>query len=201
MISCRARLVTIAETWLYHYDPETKQQSMEWRNSGSPRPKKIPSAKIRWKCSRLNFLWSRRHPPHWLSSKGPNYQRGILFISAIEGYFEGQTPRENHQVGSCSWTKMLRLTGHLQRKRNWPTWAFSVLITHPILRIWLGRTTTCSLECKNNWKVTIFRPKRRSLLARIPGWMDNYLIFFFEWLVNLEQRTKKCSELRGEYVE
>jgi len=26
------------ETWLYHYDPETKQQSMEWRHSGSHRP-------------------------------------------------------------------------------------------------------------------------------------------------------------------
>jgi len=29
------------ETWLYHYDPETKQQSMEWQHSGSPRPKKF----------------------------------------------------------------------------------------------------------------------------------------------------------------
>ena len=29
------------ETWLYHYDPETKQQSIEWRHSGSPRPKKF----------------------------------------------------------------------------------------------------------------------------------------------------------------
>jgi len=29
------------ETWLYHYDPETKQQSMEWRHSGSPHPKKF----------------------------------------------------------------------------------------------------------------------------------------------------------------
>ena len=31
------------ETWLYHYDPESKQkqQSMEWRHSSSPRPKKI----------------------------------------------------------------------------------------------------------------------------------------------------------------
>ena len=27
------------ETWLYYYDPETKQKSMEWRHSGSPRPK------------------------------------------------------------------------------------------------------------------------------------------------------------------
>jgi histone-lysine N-methyltransferase SETMAR len=41
MISCRARLVTMDETWLYRYDPETKQQSLEWRHSGSPRPNKF----------------------------------------------------------------------------------------------------------------------------------------------------------------
>jgi len=55
-----SRLVTMDETWLYHYDPETKQQPMEWRINGSPRPKKIPSAKIHWKSSRLDFLGSRR---------------------------------------------------------------------------------------------------------------------------------------------
>jgi len=44
------------ETWSYHYDPETKKQSMEWKHSGSPRPKKIPSAKTRWRSSRLDFL-------------------------------------------------------------------------------------------------------------------------------------------------
>ena len=34
-----SRLLIVDETWLYHYDPETKQQSIEWRHSGSPRPK------------------------------------------------------------------------------------------------------------------------------------------------------------------
>ena len=29
------------ETWLYHYDPETKQQSVDWRHSGSLGPKKF----------------------------------------------------------------------------------------------------------------------------------------------------------------
>ena len=29
------------ETWLYHYDPETTQQLMEWRHSDSPHPKKF----------------------------------------------------------------------------------------------------------------------------------------------------------------
>jgi len=36
-----SRLVTMDETWLYHYDPETKQLSMEWRHSSSPHPKKF----------------------------------------------------------------------------------------------------------------------------------------------------------------
>ena len=39
MISCRARLITINQTSLYHYDPETMEQLMEWRHSGSPHPK------------------------------------------------------------------------------------------------------------------------------------------------------------------
>ena len=33
--------MTMEETWLYHYDPEKEQQSMEWWHSGSPRPKKF----------------------------------------------------------------------------------------------------------------------------------------------------------------
>ena len=44
---------------------------------------------------------SRRKSFHWLTSKGPNYQRGVLLISAgaIEVYFEGKTPREDQQGG------------------------------------------------------------------------------------------------------
>ena len=34
-----SRLVTMDKTLLYHYDPETKQQSVEWRHKSSPRPK------------------------------------------------------------------------------------------------------------------------------------------------------------------
>jgi hypothetical protein len=31
-----SRLVTMDETWLYHYDPETKQQSVDWGHSDAP---------------------------------------------------------------------------------------------------------------------------------------------------------------------
>jgi hypothetical protein len=38
------------------------------------------------------------------------------------------------------------------------------------------------------------------LLPRRPGWMDNFLNFF-SGLQKLEQRAKKCIELRWKYVE
>ncbi|UYV79087.1 hypothetical protein LAZ67_17001077 [Cordylochernes scorpioides] len=41
------RFVTMEETWTHHFTPESKQQSMKWRHSGSPPPKKaktVPSA-------------------------------------------------------------------------------------------------------------------------------------------------------------
>jgi hypothetical protein len=41
MSSCRTRLLTMDETWLYDYDQEAKQQSMEWRHSGSLCAKKF----------------------------------------------------------------------------------------------------------------------------------------------------------------
>ena len=47
------------------------------------------------------FFGSRRHPPHSLSSKGPKCERRVLLISAgaVEGHFEGKTPREYHYGG------------------------------------------------------------------------------------------------------
>ena len=104
-----SRLVTMDETWLYHYEPETKQQLMEWRHKGSPGPQKFRVQESAGKVLASIFLESRRRPPHWLSSKGPNNQHGVLLISAgaIEGHFEGKTPREVHQ-------------GHLVLLRKYP---------------------------------------------------------------------------------
>jgi len=41
MISCRARLVTMDETWLYHYDPETSNNQWSGCIAVHPIPKKI----------------------------------------------------------------------------------------------------------------------------------------------------------------
>ena len=88
-------------TWLYNYDPEIKQQSIEWRHSGSPRPKIFRVQKSAGKVIASILLESIWHHPHLLSSKGPNYQCGVLPISdrAIEGHFERKLRWKFTKVG------------------------------------------------------------------------------------------------------
>ena len=101
MISCR-------DCW-----PRTKpgyitmtrrQSNNQWSGgiAAYPAPSKNPSAEIRWKSSRLDFLGSRRHPPHWLSSEWPNYQReyySSLVVQLQDILNEKRRPREGHQGG------------------------------------------------------------------------------------------------------
>jgi hypothetical protein len=89
-----------------------------------------------------------------------------------------------------------RLTGHLQLRWNWATWVYNYLITHPIFQIWPRRTTTCSLDWKNNWKFDIFRPTWRSLLPRLTG-LDGQVSEFFELLAKLRATAKKCFNCVG----
>ena len=38
---CQIRIITGDETWVHHYESESKQQSMEWKHSQSPCEKKF----------------------------------------------------------------------------------------------------------------------------------------------------------------
>src|SRR5215510_9443331 len=53
-----SRLVTMDETllYVYHYDKETKQQTMEWRHSSSPSPQKFRVQKSTGKVLASIFL-------------------------------------------------------------------------------------------------------------------------------------------------
>jgi dsDNA-binding SOS-regulon protein len=74
IISCRARLVTIDETWLYHYDPETNQQSLEWWHSVSPHHKKFRVQKT------ADILGSKRHKTIDYLQKGQREDYSFLLM-------------------------------------------------------------------------------------------------------------------------
>jgi len=166
----------------------TQRQSNKWSGGigAHPAPKNS-EFKNPLEIFRLEFLESRRHPPHWLSSKGPNYQRGVLFISAgaIEGYFDGKTPLEDHQEGPVLARQHPGSPGTCNREEtglpglpmSWSPTLFSVPGT-------VGLSPVPWTEKKNNWKIAIFRPTQRSLLPRRPGWTDN-ILNFFEWLAKV----------------
>lgn len=74
------RIVTGDETWVYHYDPETKQQSMQWVSTGSRPPVKAKVIKSAGKVM-LTLFWDAAGWIHvdWLPPKttitGPYYAK------------------------------------------------------------------------------------------------------------------------------
>ena len=131
-------------------------------------------------------LGSRLHPPHRLSSDEPNYQRVVLLISAgaIEGLLKGKR-RGKVTKGSCSCTTMPRLTRHLQPRRNWPTWASNVLISHPIL--WAPSDYHLFPGLKKQLKGSHFSSEAE-IIATWETWLDGQPSeFFLSGLQKLEQ--------------
>ena len=130
---------------------------------------------------------SRGHPPHWLSSKGPNYQRAVLLISAgaIEGYFEGKTPREVRQGGlvlarqcpGSPGTCNPEETGMPGRPVSWSPTLFSGSI-----RVGLPPVTWTE---KKQLTVRHFS-SNTEVIAVAETWLDGQTSdFFFEWLAKV----------------
>ena len=51
-----SKVFTVDESWCYGYDPETKQQSSQWKSAGSPCPKKARQVKSNFKTMLICFF-------------------------------------------------------------------------------------------------------------------------------------------------
>jgi hypothetical protein len=124
-----------------------RSNNQRWHRS-FPRPAaKNSVCKNPSRISRHDLLLTRQYPPHWLLPKDQTINAeyfSSLLVQLKEIWRKNDAG--NSPSAFCSCTTILRLTGHLQPRRNWPNWASNVLITHPILRIWPRRITTCSLD-------------------------------------------------------
>jgi len=56
-----SRIVTGDETWVHHYEPESKRQSMEWKHLGSPANKKFKTQPSTGKVM-LMLFWDSKGP-------------------------------------------------------------------------------------------------------------------------------------------
>ena len=64
------RIVTGDKTWVHHFAPESKRQSMEWKHPGSPVKKKFQESTFCEKSDAHSFLGLTRGITGTLSGKG-----------------------------------------------------------------------------------------------------------------------------------
>ncbi|UYV79037.1 hypothetical protein LAZ67_17000819 [Cordylochernes scorpioides] len=116
--------VTMDETWAHHFTPESKQQSMQWRHSGSPPPKKaktVPSSgkqlreaikeKRRGKLSRKIVYHQGNAPSH----------RSLQAMAAIYDSGFELLPNAPYSPDLAPRTSIIRSpTGQKQKKSNYP---------------------------------------------------------------------------------
>ena len=115
-------LVTCNESWIYCYDPETKRQSSQWKQAGTPRPKKARQSKSTHKLLMIPFFDSTGMIYlHWVPtgqtdnnyvevlrefSKRFRWKRPALFKSAQWHFHQDNAPVHNSILVPDYSTKM-----------------------------------------------------------------------------------------------
>ena len=189
------------ETWLYHYDPETKQQSVEWRHSSSPHPKIFRVQKSAGKVLALIF-WDQDgilidYVPKGQTINAEYYSSLLVQLKDIlKENTAGSSPRGVLFLHSNAPVHQALAT---QKKLAYV--GFQCL-DHPSCSLDLAPSDYhLFLGLKKQLKGRHFS-SNTEVIAATETWLDGQPSeFFFEWLANLEQRSKKCIELDGEYIE
>jgi len=164
-----------------------RQSNIQWSGGivAHPAPKNSECKNPLEKFS-PRFLGSRRHPPQWLSSKGPNYQGRVLRISAgaTEGHFEGKTPREGHQgclvlARQCPGSPVTSNPEETGLPGLLMSWSPTIFSGSDPVRLPPVPWTEKTIEGRHFSSDT-------EVIAATETWMDGQPeFFFFEWLAKV----------------
>jgi len=158
------------------YGLETKQQSMEWRYSGSPCPQKNSECRIPLQKFSRRLFGIKTPSALNILQRAEYYSflrvqfKDILREKRRRKFTKGRLLLARQCLGSPG-TYDPEESGLPGLPVSWSLTPFSRSVS-------VGLSSVPWTE-KNNWKFAIFRPTRRSLLPRRPVWTDNLVIFFF----------------------
>lgn len=196
------RIVTGDETWVHHYEPESKQESMQWHKKGTPPPKKFKVSQSAGKIMATVF-WDAE---------------GILLIdykdkgvSITGGYYA---------------SILERLKAAIKEKRRGKL-TKGVLLLHDNAPVHKSRIAMAALE-KVGFEILAHPPYSPDLApsdyylfpnlkkelrgkkfssdeevkdAVSAYFADKNKTFFFEGIHKLIERSEKCIRVAGEYIE
>ncbi|QQP41991.1 Putative DD34D transposase [Caligus rogercresseyi] len=196
------RYITMDETWIHHYTPESKRQSAEWCVDGESRPKR-PKIQMSARKVMASVFWDCR---------------GIIFIDFLE---HGKTINSDYYIGLMDRLKaeiaVKRL--HLKKKKvlfhqdNAPchkslkTTAKLIelgfeLLPHPPYSPDLAPSDYWLFaELKKVLRGRKFRSDN-DVIAETEEYFEGLeKSFFAGGIEKLEKRWNKCIDLKGDYIE
>lgn len=195
-----SQIATGDESWIHHYDPEEKRQSMEYRRKGSPPPRKFKTVASAGKIM-LTLFWD---------------SEGALLTEYLP---RGETVNSDKYCGTLQ-----RLKSRIRRIRPART---KFLLQHDNARPHCSRQTSAKIERLNFDTIPhppyspdlapcdfwVFPNLKRHLKgthfssdaevkAAVARWIQSQPhAFFFDGIQQLVERWRKCVELNGDYIE
>lgn len=196
------RLITVDETWIHHYTPETKEQSKQWISKGEPAPKKAKTVKSANKVMATVF---------WDAC-------GIIHIDYLQ---KGQTITGQYYASLLGQLKekIRQKRPHLQRKKplflqdnaRVHTCAISMskieelkfeLIDHPPYSPDLAPSDFFLFPNLKKWLAGQRFTSNEEVIAETNAYFEDFQkSYFLDGLKKLEDRLIKCIDLQGDYVE
>jgi len=196
------KIVTEDESWFYHYDPETKQQSKEWMKTGESGPIKAKRVKSAGKVLGTIF---------WDSV-------GVLKTDFIP---KGTTMNAVHYV------EVLDGLRYNIRNRRRGALASGLCLLHDNASSHSAKIVKAALSCTGLWEIDFppyspdlapsdfyLFPKMKKLMKGRRYETDNEVIasvqdilnsfsseFYSEAFRQLRYRLERCIELQGDYIE
>jgi len=145
-------IVTGDETWAFHFTPETKQQSREWRHSSSPKLRNFKTTQSAGKVMATVF-WDQKgvllvdFMAHGTAINADRYCETLKKLRrAIQNRRRGMLTK-----GVCLLHDNARPMSPVKPLLSWVSLDGTSSPTHPIVWTWHPVTTTCFLSWKNIW--------------------------------------------------
>lgn len=196
------QIVTGDETWVHHWDPETKQESMQWKHKTSPPPKKFrtqPSAgklmaTVFWDCEGILLI---DYMAHKTTITGEVYATQLAMLKdAIKEKRRGKLSRgvmllhDNAPVHkSKKAIDALRECGF--QELNHPPYSPDLAPSDYFL----------FRNLKKHLRGQRFGGDD-DLKATVSAWFDSQPSdFYLAGIGSLPEKWSKCAELRGDYIE
>ncbi|CAK9833202.1 Mariner Mos1 transposase [Anthophora retusa] len=196
------RFITVDETWIHHYQPETKEQSKQWVSVGESAPKKAKTVPSAGKVMATIF---------WDSS-------GIICIDFLE---KGKTITGNYYASLLDLlnNKIKEKRPHLMKKKvlfhhdNAPAHTSAIvakkllelgyqILPHPPYSPDLAPSDYYLFpNMKKRLAGKKFLSNEEVIAETNYYFADLDKSYYMEGIAKLEHRWTKCIELEGDYVE